>query len=78
MASSPTDVSPNTPTFSFHKTTYTSPYLVFKSFEAEDRNTAPLQTMPPRELALFNKYNAQTDASRFMDMGNKAFILDRL
>ncbi|HUC14208.1 MAG TPA: DUF929 family protein, partial [Acidimicrobiales bacterium] len=41
--SSSTDVNPSTPTFSFYKSTYTSPYLSFVPVETETNTKATLQ-----------------------------------
>lgn len=44
MKSSPSDVYPNTPTFSFHGATYTSQYLVFNATETAARDGTALAT----------------------------------
>jgi thiol-disulfide isomerase/thioredoxin len=41
-SSSPTDAYPNTQTFTFHGTTYTSPYVTFLGVEAENTQQLPL------------------------------------
>jgi hypothetical protein len=50
------------PTFSFLRSTYTSPYLVFTAYESLDRDSNPLQTLPSDVNALYTKYdgNEQT------------------
>jgi hypothetical protein len=67
MTSSSSDVYPSTPTFTFLKSKYTSPYLVFKSVETEtnvyDSSTGAygtLQTPSASEKALFDKYDTST------------------
>ena len=74
----------NIPTFSFLRSTYTSPYLVFTPYESLDRNQNPLQTVPNDVNALYTKYdgNEQTDVGAapfntptgvgipFLDFGN--------
>ncbi len=64
MSSSSSDVDPSTPTFTFLKAKYVSPYLVFKSIEFEsnvfDSSTnsyTKLQTPTKTQLALFDKYD---------------------
>ena len=67
MSSSSIDVYPSTPTFTFVKAKYSSPYLVFKSVEIEtniyDSSTGSygkLQTPTATEKALFDKYDTST------------------
>ena len=64
MSSSSTDYAPNTPTFTFVKAKYTSPYLVFKSVEEytniPDAATSfytTLQKPTTQENALISKYD---------------------
>ncbi|HEX4212368.1 MAG TPA: DUF929 family protein [Candidatus Dormibacteraeota bacterium] len=57
--SSSTDVYPNTPTFTFLDSNYSSSYISFQSKEVEDRNQQPLQTLTPQQEQLESKYNAQ-------------------
>jgi hypothetical protein len=45
-ASSSNDVYPNTATFTFLHSSYSSPYLVFQAYETADRAGSPLQTVP--------------------------------
>jgi Domain of unknown function (DUF929) len=45
-SSSSRDAYPNTSTFSFHGSTYSSPYLVFTPDETETRDFKPLETTP--------------------------------
>ena len=70
ITSSSTDVYANTPTFTFYKSSYTSPYLTFQPVEVEDRNQAPLQTMTSAQSTLFNKYNSN-GSFPFLDFGNQ-------
>jgi Domain of unknown function (DUF929) len=71
------------PTFSFLRSTYTSPYLVFSPYESLDRDQNPLQTVPSDVNDLYTKYdgNEQTDVAAapfnpsgvgipFLDFGN--------
>lgn len=75
MSSSPSDVYPNTQTFSFYGTTYTSKYLVFKTFEVEGpvNNGVTLQKTPAKETALVNEFNS-SQSFPFMDIGNNEFL----
>ena len=52
------EVYPNTQTFSFHGSTYSSPYVVFDAVEMEDRKYAPLDTPTADEQSLFSTYDA--------------------
>lgn len=86
MTSSATDSFPNTPTFSFYKSTYSSPYLSFVPVEwATNKPTSSsnnfsgysiLQTPTKSELALFQKYDTspyttQAGSIPFLDFGNR-------
>lgn len=51
------EVFPNTPTFSFDGSTYTSDYLTFSSVETATRTQAPLQTPTQFQQQLFDTYN---------------------
>jgi thiol-disulfide isomerase/thioredoxin len=70
MTSSAADIDPSTPSFTFLKAKFTSPYLVFKSVEYEtnvyDSATSSytkLQTPTKTELALYKKY----DTSKYIN-----------
>ena len=84
--SSSSDVDPNTPTWSFYGSKYTSPYINFTSVEettnerqGNSSNTSTpyvtLQTPTAAEQALINQYdpgaNGYSGAIPFIDMGNK-------
>lgn len=69
-SSSSTDVDADTPTFTFYKSTYASPYLIFQPVEVEDRNQAPLQAMTSAQNKLFDKYNPD-GSFPFLDFGNQ-------
>lgn len=69
MTSSSSDIDPSTPTFTFVRAKFTSPYVAFKSIEFEtnvyDSATSSytkLQTPTKSQLALFDKY----DTSKFI------------
>ena len=82
--SSTTDTFPNTQTFSFHGTTYTSQYLVFTGVETttnqpQGSSYAPLDTPTSDEQALVTTYDAApyvTSAGSipFIDFGGKFLI----
>lgn len=65
--SSATDVFPDSPTFSFVNSSYSSKYLSFRSFETETRTGQPLQQMDNVTSELYSKYG---NAIPFMDFGN--------
>ncbi len=84
--SSSTDVNPNTPTWTFYKSTYTSSYLTFTPVEGftnvPDSSSAsgysPLQTPTSAQEALLTKYDAPpyitsqyAGSIPFLDFGNK-------
>lgn len=84
--SSSTDAYPNTPTWSFYGSKYTSPYINFSSVEETTNerqgnsnstsvNYVTLQTPTAAQQALVNQYdpgaNGYTGAIPFIDMGNK-------
>jgi thiol-disulfide isomerase/thioredoxin len=50
---------PNTPTVTFHGSTYTSEHLVFSSVETHTRDRAPLGTPSPLQQRLFDTYNVE-------------------
>jgi hypothetical protein len=74
IQSSSTDVDANTDTFTFHKATYSSPYIDFSANELEDRNQAPLETMTTQISNIFTKYDTTpytTESGQFpfIDIG---------
>jgi hypothetical protein len=68
VKSSSTDVYPNTPTFSFYGSNYSSKYLAFVPVENEDRAGKPLQTLTAAQQSLFSKY---AQGYPFLDIANK-------
>jgi hypothetical protein len=73
------------PTFSFLRSSYSSPYVVFSAYESLDRNQNALQTVPSDVNDLYTKYdgNEQTEVAAapfnpggigipFLDFGNAA------
>ncbi|GAC1422564.1 MAG: hypothetical protein NVS4B1_01030 [Ktedonobacteraceae bacterium] len=78
IASSPTDVYPNTATFSFYKSSYSSNFIDFVPLEVEDGQGKPLQTMTTDQQKLVNTYNAppytQSPGFPFIDIGNQYIV----
>ncbi len=84
--SSSTDVYPNTQTFSFHGTGYTSPYFVFTGVETNSNQPqgtgyAPLDALTSAQQSLLNTYDAppyvsasSSGAIPFIDFGGKYII----
>ena len=73
MSSSPTDYAPGTPSFTFHISSYSSPYLTFAGYEVEGPFEQPLETTPRAIQALVQRYNSM-EVFPFMDVGNLTFI----
>ncbi|MGN6378160.1 MAG: DUF929 family protein [Gaiellales bacterium] len=79
--SSSTDAFPNTPTFSFHGSSYSSPYITFDPVETatnqpQGSGYAPLDTPSQLQAQIFNTYNrppyfSQTGAIPFVSYANK-------
>ncbi|HEY1421389.1 MAG TPA: DUF929 family protein [Candidatus Dormibacteraeota bacterium] len=69
-SSSSTDIYPNTPTFTFHGSTYTSQYIDFESVEASDRNQNPLESPTAAQQALISQYDTGGSIP-FIDVGNR-------
>jgi hypothetical protein len=73
--SSSTDSDPNTPTFTFYKSTYTSNYITFTPVEEYgSTSSTPLQTPTAAQAALAQAYDPGTGsggAIPFIDIGNK-------
>jgi hypothetical protein len=74
--SSSSDVFPNTPTFTFHGATYSSPYVAFTGVETADTAGAPLETPTASQETLFSTYDAppyttQAGAIPFLMIGNR-------
>ena len=83
MMSSSTDVYPNTNTFTFYKSSYSSKYLEFVPVEFQTRTHAPLQSPTAAEQKLVSAYDAPpyvpsaTDSGSipFVDLGNR-YVID--
>lgn len=74
MKSISTDVYPNTNTFTFLHSHYSSKYISFVAKEFEDRKGHALQTLTNRENAIVTKYDRTpyTSGIPFIDLGNRA------
>lgn len=73
-SSSGTDIYPNTSSFSFHGSTYSSPYIRLTTVETETRDRTPLETPPAATALLLEQfdvppYTTQTGAIPFLDIG---------
>jgi hypothetical protein len=64
------EVYPDTPTFTFVDSTYTSQYVAFVSVEAYDRNHNPLQSLTSAEQALLSQYDS-VGGLAFIDIANQ-------
>lgn len=74
MSSSGSDSFPNTPTFTFYKSTYTSQYVNFAGVESQDRSGNPLQQLTSEQQQLVNKFDAPPYTQGgipFMTFGNQ-------
>ena len=69
-SSSSSDVYPNTPTFTFHGSTYTSQYVDFVAVETTDRDRNPLESPSSAQQALVNQYDS-AGSIPFVDFGNR-------
>jgi len=74
--SSSSDVDPHTPTLTFYKSSYSSPYLTFTPVENETVTKAPLQSTTAAQQALWEKYDSSPEGVGypFIDFGNKYVI----
>ncbi len=77
--SSSTDTNPNTPTFSFVGSSYTSPYISFTAVEMQDRTGATLQTPTTDEANILQTYDVppytnSQGAIPFIDLGGRYLV----
>ena len=76
MQSSSTDVNPNTPTFTFINSTYTSKYIAFVPVEEYNRAKASLTNLTTTQSNLFTQYDvcaadsSASDGFPFVDIAN--------
>lgn len=59
MRSSHADVYPDTPTFSFYRSSFRSAVVAFDGIEAEDRAHKALEPLEGQALAVFNRFDAK-------------------
>jgi hypothetical protein len=76
--SNPNDI-PDTHTFTFYGSSYSSQYLDFAPIETADRNDNPLQTPTAAEQALVTTYDTtpysrSTGGIPFLDLGNRYIV----
>ncbi|HSP10021.1 MAG TPA: DUF929 family protein [Candidatus Dormibacteraeota bacterium] len=69
-SSSSSDIYPNTPTFTFHGSTFTSQYIDFQAVETTDRDQKPIETPTAAQQAIVNQYDT-TGSIPFVDLGNR-------
>lgn len=76
MASGPApEIYPDTPTFTFINSTYSSPYIAFESVELTNRtNGAHLQNTTPEEDMIMAKYDTEGSIP-FIDFANHSVII---
>lgn len=79
--SSSNDVYPDTPTFTFYQSSYSSPYIDFVSVESQDRQQNPLQTPTAEQQQIFSTYDAPPYVSAqnqggipFIDIANQYLV----
>jgi hypothetical protein len=73
-ASTPNDVFPNTPTLSFHGSSYTSQYISFTGYEIQDTNGKQLDKLTADDNALVETYNAPPYVGTSDTAGSIPFI----
>jgi hypothetical protein len=81
--SSSSDVDPSTPTLTFYKSTYTSPYVDFEPTEAQTVSKATLQKLTPLDNTAMAKYDvppyvpskSYDDSFPFVDFGDQ-YVID--
>lgn len=72
MASSPTDVYPDTQTFTLRTARFASPYLRLESVEDEDRDGRPLERPTAAEDRVLAGFSV--DGYPFFDIGNRVIV----
>lgn len=65
------DVYPSTPTLSFYKSTFTSPYVVFDPYETQDNQRNTLVNLSSADNALFTNPQLGASGFPFIDLGGK-------
>jgi hypothetical protein len=69
MASSASDIYPNTSTFTFYKSSYTSQYIDLAAIENEDRQQQPQQALTSQQQQLFSAIGS--NGYPFLDIANQ-------
>jgi hypothetical protein len=77
------DTDPNTATLTFHKSSYTSKYVVLQTTEAETVSKAPLEPLTTLDKQIMGKYDVppyvqtstESGSFPFVDFGNK-YVID--
>jgi hypothetical protein len=72
--SSPTDVYPNTATFSFYGASYTSSTLAFTGREVETVTGSALEAPTQAETALWHKYTGNPGSFPFLDIAGRYVV----
>lgn len=75
MQSSSTDINPNSPTFTFEASTFTSQYVTFTPVEEYDRSQNVRQALTTDQQNIVNEYDScassgQSGGIPFVDIGN--------
>jgi hypothetical protein len=71
------DAYPHTPSITFYRSTYSSPYVAFAPVENQTDTKALLQAPTPAEQAIWDKYDPDNNYP-FIDIGNRYVIKDAL
>jgi hypothetical protein len=71
ISSSSTDTDPNTPTFSFYKSSYTSKYISLRAIEDETRSESSLENPTAAEDKIWVKYDGNPPGFPFIYFGGK-------
>jgi hypothetical protein len=74
VTSEASDTVASIPSFSFYKSSYSSPYLDFDTTETETVSGAKLQSISPANQVLFSKYDSGQSIP-FVDIGGKWSIV---
>jgi len=73
MLSTSSDVNPNTPTFTFENSSYTSSYISLVTIEHYDRSENVFQPLTANESSIFSQYD-QTGGIPFIDFANQYLV----
>jgi len=70
--SSSHDAYPDTPTFSFHGSSYSSPYITLHAYEVSDREQNPLDRLPSGEQTVYSHLSG--GSIPFVDIGGRYML----